>query len=294
MPPTLLILAAGLGTRFGGPKALAEVGPGGTTLLELAVCDALRAGLGPPVIVVRPDLESPLREHFARRLGSGVGAAWVRQDEALGTGHAVLCAESWLSGPFVVANADDFYGASSYAALGRHLGDPTGDNLLTVYRLRDTLSSAGGVSRAVVRCDAAGYLESLSELLDVRASEGGAVGRTASGERVTLSGAEPVSMNLWGLRPELFPALRAAFDRFRARARPAPDEFRLNEAIDVLIGRGETTVRVISASEEWFGLTWAEDLALVRDRIASRIARGDAPATFRSVLREPSRRAEDG
>ena len=300
LPPTLLILAAGLGDRFGGAKQLAEVGPGGATLVDYAIHDARRAGFLDVVIVTRPEHEEDLRSQVGRRTAGAAAIRFVHQDRPLGTGHAVLCAERYLERPFAVANADDFYGTDAWTRLYDLLSGPQEHNVVTVYPLRTTLSPFGGVSRAVCEVDPDGCLTGIMELLDVRSEGGGLRGQTVDGRTVPLVGDEPVSMNLWGLWPALLPALRASFDRFREAGSGVPaagrspsdatkEEFRLSEAMHELIRRGEASVRVAPVSGPWFGLTWPEDLPRVRGRIEELIDEGAYPADLSAAMARPER-----
>ena len=301
-PPLLAILAAGLGTRFGAEKPLAPVTSGGATLLDFAIFDAVRAGFERPIIVIRPELEDRWRRHLAEQFGASLRATFVHQPAPRGTGHALLCAAEHLDRPFAAANADDFYGRTSYERLFLRLQERTADNYAAVYKVADTLSRHGGVSRAVCRADRAGYLTEITEVLDIRESEGQIRGRTVSGNRLTLTGDEHVSMSLWGLRPDFVAALDRAWDRFRrkvgeagaeerrdgaelrAESRhdgggPRP-EFRLSDATDEIVRLGEARVRVIPVRETGFGVTFSADVPDTRARIEALIERGDYPAGF--------------
>lgn len=295
MPPLLLLLAAGLGTRFGGEKPLAAVTAGGATLLDFAIFDAARSGFGRPIIVIRPELEDAWRRHLREQFGASLAFTLVHQGAPLGTGHALLCAAEHLDRPFAVANADDFYGRGAYAHLARHLSGPTADNCVTVYRLGDTLSPHGGVSRAVCRSDAAGSLTEITEVLDIRDVGGQIRGRTPGGTALTLTGDEHISMSLFGLLPGFVVALGGEYDRFReavsapqtvpaSQTVAAPEaEFRLSDATGEMVRRREVRVRLMLVREPGFGVTYAGDVADTRARIEALIERGEYPTRFNDV-----------
>lgn len=273
MSPRLVILAAGLGRRFGGEKQMAAVTPAGATLLDFIVFDGLRAGFGDPIVVVRPDLVESLGDHLREQFGPTLRPVLVAQSPPLGTGHALLCAVPHLDGPFAVANADDFYGRSAYQALGERLRVPGVDSYVTAYRLADTLSPFGGVSRAVCRSGHGDFLDGLTEVLDIREEAGEIRGRSRAGE-IRLTGDELISMNLWGLRPNFLAALRAVFAEYR---HATGEEFRLSDAMGELLRRKEIRVRLIPVREKGFGITYAEDVGPTRARIGQLVARGEYP-----------------
>src|SRR5687768_10440904 len=262
--PSLVLLAAGMGSRFGGLKQLAAVGPSGETLMDYSIYDALRAGFASAVFVIRPEMEEAFRAFVAGRYGTRLRIATAHQRldrvphgvaipesraKPWGTGHAVLAAEQAVTGPFAVVNADDFYGAEAYQALAEFLldADPaavTPTFGLTGYRIGETLSESGGVNRGVLRVSADGMLESVEEVLDITRGADGLAG-TADGERHAVPGDALVSMNMWGFSPAVFPILEAGFRRFHAGADAARAEFLLPTVIREAIARGESRVRVL-------------------------------------------------
>ncbi len=286
-PLTLVLLAAGLGSRFGGTKQLAPVGPTGELLLDYTIYDARRAGFDGVVCVVRPELEAPLRAHHRPWVEAGLPLDYAHQtvDAAVrrrpwGTVEAVLAADGLVRGCFAVANADDGYGAGAMARLAERLAgaDPAAPAFhLVGYRLRDTLSRHGGVTRAVCRLGADDALESLAEVEGLESARGGITGRKG-GAPVRLAGDELVSMNLWGFTPAVFDLLGARFDAFRRAHAGDPDaECPLPEAIAEALAAGRATVRVLESPDAWFGLTHAADLEAVRQEIRLRIERGIYP-----------------
>jgi len=293
MSVTLVVLAAGRATRFGSLKQLTPVGPAGEVLLDFAVFDASQAGCDSVVVVIRSDLQTHFEGWNARHPGLGGLVRFVHQDAGgspesaaprsapWGTGHAVLAAARIVSGPMVVVNADDFYGRAAYDALVRFLRDPAtrdDDAALIGYRLGDTLSPHGGVSRAVCTVQG-GRLTSMTELLDVRAGPAGITGRLPTGESRRLTGDETISMNIWGFRPGVLPELAAEFERFRETpAGLAGPEFRLSDAVHALVERERISCAVLpSASAEWFGMTFAPDRERATRRLASFLAAGVYP-----------------
>ena len=250
--PTLVILAAGLGKRYaGGIKQLAPVGPRGETLLEYTAFDAARAGFGRAVLVVRPGIEPP-------RL-RGLEVAVALQAEPLGTAHAVMAAEREVHGPFAVANADDLYGREAVATMARFLGDGGDAWAVAGYRLADTLSPEGGVSRAICRTDAEGWLTGIEER-----------------RNVTSGGDELVSMNLWAFTPALFGILRAGFAAHRAQ--PNAGEYILPDAVAKVVAARQARVRVLPARSQWIGITHAADRPRVAERVAQLVASGVYPS----------------
>lgn len=269
-------MAAGVGSRFGGMKQLAEVGPAGESLFDFAVFDAHRAGFERVVFVVS-DASRPLVEaHVEAGLGRHVEAAFVVQDaggraKPWGTGHAVLTACPELGRPFAVVNADDFYGRRSYEALASALAQPGDEHLLVGFRLADTLTPNGGVSRGVCEVDADGLLTTITELHDVAAGAGGTI---ANREGMALTGDELISANLWGFRPAFCDTLRREFEVFRAgRGEDPQAEFLIGDAVNA----GDAAVRVLPTPERFIGVTFREDLDHVRGAIAALVGEGEYP-----------------
>lgn len=303
---TLVVLAAGLSTRFGAPKQLVPVGPGGEALLDYALFDAARAGFRDAVIVTRPEAEPELRRHvgwivnrgfpvrLALQTGRGTTAAvnaGVAGGKPWGTGHAVLAAAPLLTGPFAVCNADDFYGAEAYSLLRRFLdtrdaGNP--EHALVAYHLQATLSPHGGVSRGIVERAANGYVTRVTEVLDIARRGATITGRTTGGATVPLSGAELVSMNLWGFTPAVFPVLQQQSIEFQHVHAADPDaELLLSSAMDEQVASGRAKILVLETSARWLGMTYAGDAEGVRGAIAGLVASGAYPETLQIDPRDP-------
>lgn len=310
--PTLVVLAAGLSTRYGGSKQLEPVGPDGEALLDYAVYDALSAGFGDVVLVVSSSNEADLVERFRDRFGIAIPLRTVVQStgrlasglrppsrvKPWGTGHAVLCLEGTVDGPFAVANADDFYGRGAYRALTAHLTSPdhAGEQCVVGYRVDSTLSEHGGVSRAVLEADDDGKLVSIEEVLGLeKAGDGAIFGRTTAGAARAFDGDARVSMNLWGLTPDLFGPLDERFGIFVDRFGDDPRaEFYLSDAVGALVVSGELTVRVTETDDRWLGMTFPADRGQVRAGIRALVEAGEYPASLRSAVRVMDPRSGDG
>jgi dTDP-glucose pyrophosphorylase len=273
-----VFLAAGLSTRYQRPKQLEPVGPQGESLLDYGIHDALAAGAERIVIVTRAALLDDLRDHLEPSWGSHT-LTYVLQDSADadawrpgGTGRAVLAAEPVLDGPCAVANGDDFYGAAAWADLMRFLHDGRHrEAALVGYPLSDTLSPAGGVSRAMCQVDTEGAIVSIVEWKDIRDRGASIDGVDLQGRRADLDGSGLVSMNLWGLPQEVFPALR-----HQADSQDASDdgEFLLSSAMHSLLMAQQVTVRLLPSRSPWFGLTHPADLPTVQARLRQLTAAG--------------------
>lgn len=276
--PRLVLLAAGASRRFGRPKQLEPVGPGGATLPAYAVVDALAAGFERVVVVTGADLEGPMREALRALLGADAPVDVVVQPRGRtrpwGTAHAVLAAAPALDGAaFGVANGDDWYGPEAHEALRRFLGGAgPGDACLVSYEVARTLSEHGGVSRGRVHTDDRGRVVGIDECRDLRRGERDRiVGTGPDGVEVSLRPDEPVSMNLWGFPARTLDLLDARFGRFRSSpaGRSEDAEFLLSEEIGALARDGSLTLSVVPAGRRWFGLTHPADLDRVRDGLAA-------------------------
>jgi UTP-glucose-1-phosphate uridylyltransferase len=294
----LVILAAGLGRRFGGLKQVQPVGPAGELIIEYSIFDALRAGFTRLVLVIRKDLEADFRTAIGRRLESRLEVSYVFQEvDALpagyrapagrtmpwGTGHAVLMARGAVQRPFAVINADDFYGASGYNALARHFTETSGSArpgyALVGYPLKQTLSAHGTVSRGLCATDAAGRLRRITETAKIEQVPAGAKYLDAAGATQALTGDEIVSMNFWGFTPAVFPQLEKLFTDFLAGgAAGLKAEFYLPTAISSLNEQGLADVALLRSIDPWFGMTYREDVITAQAAMQSLVAAGKYPA----------------
>ena len=279
MPMTLVVMAAGRGSRFGGMKQVAGIGPAGEALFDYAVYDAVRSGFDDVVFVVSEESRAPVEAHVGTGCGRRVDVRYVLQDapgrsKPWGTGHALLCATSEVDGGFGVVNADDYYGADSFGMLGRALAGGSEDHVLVAFRLRDTLSPNGGVSRGLCRHED-GVLTDITELHDLAEVDG----VVRDGQGVELTGDELISTNLWGFQASFAKVLSSEFDRFRDERGDDPDaEFMIGQAVASLADYGAAQVRVVPTPETFLGVTYAEDVAAVSSRIAALVEAGRYPS----------------
>ena len=298
----LVILAAGMGSRFGGLKQVQPVGPAAELIIEYSIFDALRAGFNRLVLVIRKDIEADFRAGIGKRLESRIDVEYVFQEtdalpEAIkfsgrsvstrtkpwGTGHAVLVARDAVKNPFAVINADDFYGASGYAALAGHFARTATSAkpgyAMVGYPLRQTLSEFGTVSRGLCATDAAGRLQHITEITKIEKTVAGANYTDAAGGARQLTGAEIVSMNFWGFTPAVFPQLEHLFVDFWAKNGTDPkSEFYLPTSISTLNEQGQAEVALLQSTDSWFGITYREDLASSKQALAALVAQGKYPA----------------
>jgi hypothetical protein len=293
----LVVMAAGTGSRFGGLKQLVPVGPGGETLTDYAVYDAWRAGIRRAVFVVRREMEGEFHETLGRRYAARLEVVYAHQEDGdvpagaavsrlrskpWGTGHAVRAARRLVARPFVVINADDWYGADGFAKLAAFLSRPADGPArwaLVAFRLAKTLSEHGAVSRGVCETAPDGRLRSVVEHTGIRRGRGGLLGSGPGSAVRHFTGDEPVSLNLWGFTPDLFGELETGFGRFLAGQGGDPAaEFYLPAAVDAALRAGRAEVTVLPTEEEWFGVTFREDLPRVRAAVAARVAAGLYPS----------------
>ena len=293
--PTLLVLAAGMGSRYGGLKQLDPVGPGGETILDYAVFDAIRAGFGRVVFVIRRDFADAFATQVAAKYAGRIQVDTVFQsldalpagasiptgrEKPWGTGHAVWCARDAIRGPFAVIGADDFFGRDAFVQLAAFLSplasrpSPAAATpaafAMVGYRLANTLSENGAVARGVCTADAGGRLRTVVENTGIRREDVGP-GRKFTGEEI-------VSMNCWAFTPAFFPALdRHWHEFFTARGGELKSEFYLPAAVSRQIATGTASVEVRPTSATWFGVTYRDDKPRVQAALAALAAAGDYP-----------------
>lgn len=296
MKPTLLVLAAGMGSRYGGIKQIDGVGAHGETLLDYGVFDAKESGFGRVVFIIRKDIEKDFRERVFDRVARNFDASYVFQsmDSLLtdeqkrlsaartkpwGTVHALLCAQEAINEPFAVINADDYYGREAFEILGGHLSAIENDSIehaMVGYVLRNTMSRSGTVSRAICSVDG-GYLSSMEEHTKIGYEEDRIISRRDSGP-VELTGSEAVSMNFFGFAPSAFEHFTTYWEEFiNANVTTAKSECYLPNGASAIVTRGEGKVRFYTTDESWFGMTYSEDRPIVKDELAKKVKAGIYP-----------------
>lgn len=290
---TLLVLAAGMGSRYGGLKQIDPIGPSGETLMDYSIYDARRAGFDKVVFVIRKDIEEPFRHTIGSRYERRIAVDYAFQElgkllpgfavpagrtKPWGTTHAILMTTTMIREPFAVVNADDFYGESGYRALAHHLLSGTPDYAMVGYTLRDTLSEFGSVARGVCRMDQSGYLKQIVELKSIERSGAHAKNTDPEQEGMDLTGDELVSMNMWGFTPQIFAQLHERFRRFlEQQANDVKAECYIPTTVNELIAEGKVRVRVLRSSDAWFGVTYREDRAQAVESVRRLVEGGYYP-----------------
>jgi UTP-glucose-1-phosphate uridylyltransferase len=289
MKPTLLILAAGMGSRYGGLKQVDPVGPSGEAIIDYSIYDAIRAGFGKVVFVIRESFSEAFKENFDKKLAGKIKTEYVYQEldsfvpdpsgisperkKPWGTGHAVLVARNAIKEPFVVINADDYYGATSYRLIHDYLTQAKSNAYCMVgYKLAKTLSDHGYVSRGVCQTDDDNYLQTVIERTHIERVNGKIISKIEEDRQLELTGDEVVSMNIWGFMPSFFEYLQNYFEDFiKAEAQNPKGEFYIPFVVNELIRRNEATLKVLESPDQWFGVTYKEDKGLAEQRIRNLI-----------------------
>jgi NDP-sugar pyrophosphorylase family protein len=293
LSPTLLVLAAGMGSRYGGLKQIDPVGPSGETIIDYSIFDALRAGFGKVVFVIRKDIEDAFRETVGARFEKRVAVDYVFQSlEAIppgftvpagrtkpwGTTHAVLAGADAVREPFAAINADDFYGAESFRVIAGHLTSGSPDYAMIGFVLRNTLSEFGTVARGVCQLADGDYLKSIVEYLAIQRDDDSVKNTDAAGQITRLTGNEPVSLNFWGFTPRIFDQLRESFEIFLEQNGSDPKrECLIPTTMNDLVAAGGARVKVLPAEGSWFGVTYREDRPRVVEDIRALVAAGAYP-----------------
>lgn len=265
MNTTLVVMAAGMGSRFGGLKQMEPIGPGGEVLLDFSVYDAKKSGFNKVVFIIKEEIEKDFKELVGKKVEQVIDVEYVMQDvsglpegrkKPWGTTHAILCCKDTVKEPFAVINADDYYGSNAFTDIQKHLQEASGfDFCMVSYDLDKTLSDNGTVARGCCEIED-GYLKNIVERTKID-SEGK---YTDDGETWTqLPLDQKVSMNLWGFTPDIFPELQKEFDEFMQTADLQKDETLIPMVVDKLIKSGKATVKAYTNKDKWYGITYRED-----------------------------------
>lgn len=281
MKPSLLVLAAGIGSRYGGLKQLDAVGPHGETIIDYSVFDAVRAGFGKIVFVIREDISEIFRDTIGRRYADRIHVDYAFQElhklpddyilpperqKPWGTGHAILMAKDIINEPFAVINSDDFYGADSFRILADFLSSSPASSppvySMVGFKLKNTLSEHGSVARGICTADNNSFLQSIVETLNIRQTD------SIISDSGPLTGEETASMNMWGFYPSIFDHLQLRFGKFlKENLQNIKSEFFIPSVVSELINTGIASVRVLETESSWFGVTYKEDKPMVTESI---------------------------
>ncbi|MDP5170948.1 MAG: NTP transferase domain-containing protein [Bacteroidia bacterium] len=296
MKPTLVILAAGMGSRYGGLKQLDQLGTGGETILEYSIYDAIRAGFGKVVFIIRPDFEEDFRKQIGDVVARHIEVGYVFQTidklpegfeapegrtKPWGTGHALLVAQPEVSTPFAILNADDYYGKEAFGVMAEFLAGltPTDDKYALVgYQLSKTLSDHGTVSRGICQTDERGYLIEVVERTSI-ARKDGRIYYEEDGQRHPLKENDLASMNFWGFTPRIFDQGNEFFREFLTKRGAEPkSEFYIPSMVTRALEEKKATLQVLSSDSQWFGVTYREDKESAVEKFIELNAQGIYPS----------------
>ncbi len=300
MKPTLLVLAAGMGSRYGSLKQMDGLGPNNEAIIDYSIYDAIRAGFGKVVFVIRHSFADDFKATFnSDRFGGKIIVEYAYQEldylpygytvpegrvKPWGTNHAVMMGESLINEPFAVINSDDFYGQDAFKVLADYLTSiegTKGNYCMVGYKLENTLSDFGGVSRGVCQADAEGNLTNVVEHFDIKRGEDGQVSHMLDGERFPLDAASAVSMNIWGFTPEYFQFSADMFKEFLdEQGSNLKSEFFIPYVVNTMIHNGDAKLKILKSDAKWFGVTFKEDRPFVVDKINELIAEGVYPSNL--------------
>ncbi len=295
MKPTLLILAAGMGSRFGGLKQVEPVGPNGEAIIDYSIYDAIRAGFGKVVFIIRESFAEAFKEKFDAKLKGKIDVEYVFQEldmlpegftlpegreKPWGTAHAILVAKNVINEPFCALNADDFYGFNAYKAMAKFLteSEDSMEYSMVGYKLNDTLSEFGSVSRGICGEDKNNNLVKIVETLKIIKRGNEIISIENDGSETLLTGNEIASMNNWGFKPSVFEQLEKRFSQFlRTEIDKPKSEMYIPSVVFDLIDDKVATVKVLEANSPWFGVTYKEDKPFVIEKINVLIANNEYP-----------------
>nr|WP_321486456.1 sugar phosphate nucleotidyltransferase [uncultured Draconibacterium sp.] len=296
MKPTLLILAAGMGSRFGGLKQVEPVGPNGEAIIDYTIFDAIRAGFGKVVFVIRESFADAFKEKFEAKLSGKIDVEYVFQEldnlpegfslpegreKPWGTAHAILVAKNVINEPFCAINADDFYGEGAYRIMADFLNNSVQEQTFSMigYQLKNTLSEHGSVSRGMCTVNENDNLIKIVETHNIFKKGGAAVTTAEDGSETPLTGNERVSMNFWGFHPSIFKTLESKFVQFlKTEINKPKSEMYIPSVVFEMIEDNEAEVKILKANSPWFGVTYKEDKPIVVNKINALIEEGVYPA----------------
>lgn len=295
MKPTLLILAAGMGSRFGGLKQVEPIGPSGEAIIDYSIFDAIRAGFGKVVFIIRESFADAFKEKFDKKLQGKIDVEYVFQEldmlpegfvlpegreKPWGTAHAILVAKDIIKEPFCALNADDFYGSNAYEVMAKFLtsSENTTEYSMVGYHLKNTLSEFGSVSRGICDVDTNHNLIKIVETIKILKKEDKVISVEEDNSETLLTGAESVSMNIWGFKPSVFNTIETKFITFLETEMNKPkSEMYIPSVVFEMIDEQKATVKVLEADSPWFGVTYKEDKPYVVKKINALIKKGDYP-----------------
>ena len=294
MKPALVLLAAGMGSRYGGLKQLDPMGPGGETLMDYSIFDAIRANFSKVVFIIRRDIEEAFKAQIGSKYEKFIPVEYAFQAlddlpggfkvpegrvKPWGTGHAIYAARNVVKGPFVLINADDFYGRDGYAKLGEFLTQSSANEFaMCGFLMKNTVSENGSVSRGICDIDADGNLANVVEHTKIIKENGKYISCLDNGEKVEFPADTVVSMNMWGFQDTLFDYLEELFIEFlKEKGSELKSEFYIPFVVDALVKAGKCTAKVLISESEWFGVTYPEDKPEVQKKLAGLIADGVYP-----------------
>lgn len=299
MKPSLVVLAAGMGSRYGGNKQLDQVGPSGETIIDYSIYDAIRAGFGKIIFVIRHDIEDQVKERFVNRLKGKIDVDYVFQEitnlpegvsvnpersKPWGTSHAILVTKDKVHEPFGVINSDDYYGVDSFKILYDFLVNDKKDNCFSIvgYKLENTLSEHGDVNRGVCSVSKDDYLEHIVETRKIgKTTTGIKAPNPEGGEDLLFTGDEVVSMNLWGFKPSCFKFLNEEFTEFIHKyGQELKSELDIPTSVDRFVKNGEMKIKILHTDEKWFGVTYKDDKPFVVNSLRSMVDKGIYPESI--------------
>lgn len=295
MRPTLVIMAAGMASRYGSMKQIQQFGPGGETIMDYSIYDAIKAGFGKVVFIIRKDFAEDFKNIFEPKLQGKIATEYVYQEldafigthsipadrkKPWGTAHAILCAHNAVEGPFAVINADDFYGADAFVKANNFLVMDCKEDVygIVAYNLNKTLSEHGSVSRGVIEVGPDNNLIGINERVKLYRDNGQIVYEETNGEKFPIEEQAKSSMNFWCFHPSIFPFIREEFELFLSRHITDPKaEFLIPFVADQFIKKGRGIIKVIPTTAPWFGVTYKEDAPIVQRNLTGLVEAKEYP-----------------